>query len=89
MKMTVRVIPTSTQHTGVVIFSTGKADKWKVTFQIDGGELHTTISVPLIGSSSADFAMNEALNKLQEFFHEAEQDVINQQAITGKNQGAN
>ena len=82
--MTVRVIPTSAQHTGVVAFLTGNANKWKVTFQIDGGQLHTTISVPIIGSSSADLAMSDALNKLQEFLHEAEQDVINQQAKTGK-----
>lgn len=43
----------------------------------------------LLDHHSADFAMKEALNKLQVFFHEAEQDVINQRAITGKNQGAN
>jgi hypothetical protein len=36
--------------------------------------------------SSADFAMKEALNRLREFLHEAEKDVINQMNITGKNQ---
>ena len=29
--MTVRVIPTSAQHTGVVASLTGNANKWKVT----------------------------------------------------------
>jgi hypothetical protein len=84
MKMTVRVIPTSAQHTGDVSFLNGTGNKWKVVFQIDGGELHTTIAVPIIGSSSADLAMSDALNKLKEFLHEAEQDVISQQAINGK-----
>ena len=82
--MTVRVIPTSAQHTGVVSSLTGNANKWKVMFQIDGGELHTTISVPITGSSSADLAMSDALNKLKEFLHEAEQDVISRQGIYGK-----
>ena len=84
--MTVRVFPTSTQRMGVVAFVTGTANKWRVTFQIDGGELHTTISVPIIGSSSADLARKEALDKLEEFFHEAEQDVVNQQAMIRKHQ---
>jgi hypothetical protein len=84
MKMTVRVIPTSTQHTGVVAFTTGTAIKWKVTVQIDGGAIHTTLYVPIIGPSSAELAMKEALNKLQEFLHEAELDVINQLSKTAK-----
>jgi hypothetical protein len=37
--------------------------------------MHTVISVPVEGSSSADLAVKEALNKLRGFFREAEQVV--------------
>jgi hypothetical protein len=60
-----------------------------VTFQIDGGEMRTAISVPIKGSSSADLAMNEALKKLHGFFREAEQAVVSQQVATGQHHAAN
>jgi len=71
--MAVHINPISVQHVGVRAFSTGnKVDTWKVTFQVYGDEVHTVISVPVEGPRTAAPAVREALNKLHEFFREAE-----------------
>ena len=72
--MAIHINPISAQHVGVRAFSAGnKVDTWKVTFQIDGDEMHTVIVVPVEGPPTADAAVKKALNKLCEFFREAEQ----------------
>jgi hypothetical protein len=43
-----------------------------VTFQLDGDEIHTVISVPIEGPSSSGLAVKEALKKLHIFLSEAE-----------------
>ena len=69
--MTVQITLKSTQHTGMALSTEGSVAAWEVTFQLDGDELHASISIPVAGPPTHHEAQQKALKILQDFLNDA------------------
>ena len=69
--MALQITLKSTQHTGMAISMEGSVAAWQVMFQLDGNELHASISIPVSGPPTHHEAQQKALKMLQDFLDDA------------------